>query len=149
MAGEKIDLKLRLSLREGTVYYFSHHTLSSPEPHYFIVVNSDPIKQKVLLLSVVTSQVEKVKLRRKTCLDTVVELGSADFDVLTKPSIVDCNDLKQIPLGVFNSHFAAKKIKYFDKDLPVAFRKALRKAIHAMCATKFGNSYRFCATPNY
>ena len=30
-----IDLKLRLSLREGTVYYFTHHSLTSPEPHYF------------------------------------------------------------------------------------------------------------------
>ena len=130
MAGEKINIKLSLSLREGTVYYFAHHTLTSPEPHYFIVVNSDPLKQKVLLLSVVTSQVEKVKLRRKACLETVVELTPADFDVLTKPSIVDCNDLKEIPLADFNGRFAANKIKYFDKDLPAAFRKALRKAIH-------------------
>lgn len=131
MAGEKIDFKLSLSLREGTVYYFAHHTLSSAEPHYFIVVNSDPIKQKVLLLSVVTSQVEKVKLRRKACLETVVEMTQADFNVLTKPSIVDCNDLKEIPLATFNAQFAANKIKYFDKDLPLVLRKALRKAIHA------------------
>lgn len=131
MAGEKIDTKLSLSLREGTVYYFAHHSLTSTEPHYFIVVNSDPIKQKVLLLSVVTSQIEKVKLRRKACLETVVELTPTDLDLLTKPSIVDCNDLKEIPLADFNSRFAANKIKYFDKDLPAAFRKALRKAIHS------------------
>lgn len=131
MTGEKIDPKLALSLREGTVYYFAHHSLSSPEPHYFIVVNSEPVKQKILLLSVVTSQVAKVKLRRRSCLETLVELYPADFDVLTKPSIVDCNDLKEIPLAVFNEHFVANKIKYFDKDLSVPFRKALRKAIHA------------------
>jgi hypothetical protein len=131
LAEDKIDQKLSLSLREGTVYYFSHHTLTSPDPHYFIVVNSDPLKQKVLLLSVVTSQVEKVKLRRKACLESVVELTSADFDVLTKPSIVDCNDLKEISLAVFNGNFTAKKIKYFAKDLPAPLRKALRKAIHA------------------
>lgn len=131
MGGEKIDLRLRVSLREGTVYYFAHHTLSSPEPHYFIVVNSDPLGQRVLLLSVVTSKVEAVKLRRKSCLETVVEVTPADFDVLTKPSIVDCNDLKEIPLAVFNQHFCARKIKYFDKDLPVPLRKALRKAIRA------------------
>lgn len=131
MAEEKIALKLRLSLREGTVYYFAHHSLTSPEPHYFIVVNSDPLAQKILLLSVVTSQVEKVKLRRKACLETVVEISPADFDVLTKPSIVDCNDLKEIPLANFNAQFAANKIKYFDQDLPPALRRALRKAIHA------------------
>lgn len=131
MAGEKIDLKLRLSLREGTVYYFAHHTLSSPEPHYFIVVNSEPLAQKVLLLSVVTSKVEAVKLRRKACLETVVELTPVDFDVLTKPSIVDCNDLKEIQLARFSADFGANKIKYFDKDLPLPLRKALRKAIRA------------------
>ncbi len=63
MAGENIDLKLRLSLRERTVYYF---------------------------------KVEAVKLRRKACPETVVELTPADFNVLTKASIVDCNDLKEI-----------------------------------------------------
>jgi len=131
LAGEKIDQKLSLSLREGTVYYFAHHTLTSPDPHYFIVVNSDPLKQKVLLLSVVTSQVEKVKLRRRACLETLVEMTAIDFDVLTKSSIVDCNDLKEISLEVFNGNFAAKKIKYFAKDLPAPLRKALRKAIHA------------------
>jgi len=131
VAGGGIDLKLRLSLREGTVYYFTHHTLTSPEPHYFIVVNHDPLTQKLLLLGVVTSKIEKAKLRRKECLETLVEMGENDFDVLTKPSIVDCNDLKEVPLADFNTSFVANEIKYFDKDLPVMLRKALRKAIHA------------------
>jgi hypothetical protein len=131
LAGERIDTKLLLSLREGTVYYFAHHTLSSPEPHYFIVINSDPLAQKVLLLAVVTSQVEKVKLRRKACLETVVELSPAVCDVFKKPSIVDCNDLKEVPLAEFNVRFVRKKIRYFDKDLPAHLRKSLRKAIHA------------------
>lgn len=103
MAGEGIDLKLRLSLREGTVYYFPHHSFSSPEPHYFIVVNSDPLAQKVLLLAVVTLKIEKVKLRRRASPDTLVELAPKDFDLLTKPSIVDCNDLKEVPLADFNA----------------------------------------------
>lgn len=131
MAGEGIDLKLRLSLREGTVYYFPHRSLTSPEPHYFIVVNSDPLAQKVLLLAVVTSQIETVKLRRKACLETLVELAPKEFDVLTKPSIVDCNDLKEVPLTEFNARFMAKRIGYFAKDLPAPLRRALRKAIHA------------------
>jgi hypothetical protein len=131
LAGEKIDTKLRLSLREGTVYYFTHHTITSPEPHYFIVVNQDPLTQKVLLLAVVTSKIEKAKLRRKECLETLVEMDEKSFDVLTKPSIVDCNDLKEIHLTDFNARFAANEIKYFDKDLSAVLRKALRKAIHA------------------
>lgn len=45
-----IDTTLRLTLREGCVYYFVERHLTSPEPHYFIVVNSDPLTQQVLLL---------------------------------------------------------------------------------------------------
>ena len=131
MAGPGIDLKLRLTLREGSVYYFAERHLTSPEPHYFIVVNSDPLAQQVLLLSVVTSRMEYVKLRRKACPETLVEIAPDVFDVLKKPSIVDCNDLKAIPLAEFNARFVRREIRCFDKDLPVALRKALRKAIHA------------------
>jgi hypothetical protein len=126
-----IDLKLRLTLREGSIYYFAERHLTSPEPHYFIVVNSDPLTQRVLLLSVVTSQVDNVKLRRCNCLETLVELTPKMLDVLTKPSIVDCNDLKETSLAEFNARFMRKEISCFDKDLPVALRKALRQAIHA------------------
>jgi len=131
VAGTGIDLKLRLTLREGSVYYFEERHLTSREPHYFIVVNSDPLARQVLLLSVVTSQVEAVKLRRKNCLETLVELTPDNFGVLKEPSIVDCNDLKQVPLAEFNMRFVRKEIKCFDRDLPVPLRKALRKAIHA------------------
>jgi hypothetical protein len=131
LAGGGIDLKLRLTLREGCIYYFPERSLTSPEPHYFIVVNSDPLAQKVLLLSVVTSQVASVKLRRKDCLETLVELAPAVCDVFRKPCIVDCNDLTEVTLAEFNSRFVAQEIRYFDKDLPAPLRRALRKAIHA------------------
>ncbi len=131
MAGAGIDVKLRLSLREGSIYYFTDRSLTSTEPHYFIVINSAPLTQCVLLLCVVTSQVANVKLRRKTCPETLVELSPTLFDVLNKSSIVDCNDLKQVSLIEFNTRFVRKEIRYFDKDLPAALRRALRKAIHA------------------
>lgn len=131
MAGAGIDLTLRLTLREGSIYYFAHRSLTSPEPHYFIVVNADPLGQHVLVLGVVTSQVANVKLRRKACPETLVEISPQAFNVLWKHSIVDCNDLKQVPLAEFNARFVAKEIASFGKDLPAPLRRALRKAIHA------------------
>lgn len=131
MVPPDIDSKLWLTLREGSVYYFTERTLSSALPHYFIVVNADPLAQQLLLLSVVTSKVEEVRRRRADCLDTLVELSPEIFDVLTRPSIVDCNSLKTIPLGEFNARFVRGDIANFPKDLPVALRKALRRAIHA------------------
>ncbi|MFZ1218487.1 MAG: hypothetical protein WAO00_04300 [Chthoniobacterales bacterium] len=126
-----IDSKLRLTLREGSVYYFTERSLTSASPHYFIVVNTEPIAQQLLLLSVVTSKVEEVRRRRADCLDTLVELSPAVFDVLTRPSIVDCNALKTIPLAEFNVRYVRGEIACFGKDLPVALRKALRRSIHA------------------
>ncbi len=130
MAGTRIDTTLRLTLREGCVYYLTERHLTSPEPHYCIVVNSDPLIQQVLLLSVVTSQVESVKFFRRNCPETLVELTPDIFDVLKKPSIVDCNDLVQVPLADFIARYLRKEIKCF-KDLSVALRKQLRQAIHA------------------
>jgi hypothetical protein len=131
LAREDIDFKLRLSLREGTIYYFTDRSLTSSEPHYFIVVNSDPLTQKVVLLSVVTSQIEKVRLRRKLCPETLVELSPSICNVFKKDCIIDCNDLKEVAIGDFNTRFVGQSIRYFDKDLPTPLRKALRKAIHA------------------
>lgn len=131
MAGAPIDTTLRLTLREGSIYYFTDRSLTSAEPHYFIVVNSNPLKQQFLLLSVVTSQIDSVKLRRKACPETLVELDPQNCEALKKPSIVDCNDLKCVPLADFNERYVRKDIRCCDKDLSVNLRKALRKAIHA------------------
>ena len=119
-----------MSLREGSVYYFSDRSLTSPEPHYFIVANADPLRQEVLLLGACSSKVAEVKARRKDFPETIVEIAPQKFDVLKKVSIVDCNDLKQVRLAEFNARFVRKEIEYFDKDLPAVLRNALRKAIH-------------------
>lgn len=131
MAGAGIDTKLRLTLREGSIYYFAERSLTSPEPHYFIVVNSDPLSQKVLLLTVLTSQVDSAKARRKDCPETLVELSPAECGVFKKLSIVDCNDLKEVTLAEFNTRFVRQEIRCFGQDLPAPLRRALRKAIHA------------------
>jgi hypothetical protein len=131
LPAQGIDFKLRVTLREGSVYYFTERLLTSLEPHYFIVVNSDPLSQGLLLLGVVTSKVAKVKQRRRDTPETLVEISPRDFSVLKRDSIVDCNDLKQVQLVEFNVRFVRNQIKYFDKDLPMSIRRALRKAIHA------------------
>jgi hypothetical protein len=126
-----VPIDLRLSLREGSVFYFQERTLSSAEAHFHIVVNN-PLVQQVLLLTVVTSKIEKVRYWRRDCLETLVELAPADLPkILTRPSIVDCNRLIRIPLDEFCERWTRKEINSFDKDLPLFLRRALRKAIHS------------------
>lgn len=126
-----VPLELRFSLREGSIFYFQERKLSSAQPHFHIVVN-DPLSQQVLLFTVVTSKIEKVKFRRRDCLDTLVELGPGDLPtILTAPSIVDCNNLTRITLTEFCERWSRDEIKTFGKDLPTPLRRALRAAIHA------------------
>lgn len=132
MAGGGIDATLKLTLREGSIYYFEERTLTSEQPHYFLVINSEPLSQHVLVLGVVTSKVEETKKRRHDCPECLVELGPAELPgVLKKASIVDCNSPKRVPLAEFNARFVRKEIRCFGKDLPSALRKSLRAAIHA------------------
>ena len=88
----EVPLELRLTLRAGTVYYFQHRELTSPEPHYFIVVNTDPLHDQVLLLAVASSKVANVRERRRQMpAETVVEISPTEYAEFRVPTVVDCN----------------------------------------------------------
>ncbi|MEX1116010.1 MAG: hypothetical protein WEB53_12220 [Akkermansiaceae bacterium] len=81
-----------MSLRQGTVYYMAERNLTSAQPHYFIVVNADPLGDEVLLLTVASSQIDTVKRRcSREPESTVVEINEADYADFTKDSVIDCN----------------------------------------------------------
>jgi hypothetical protein len=90
----EVPFEIRLSLRSGTVYYMEDRALTSVQPHYFIVVNADPLADEVLLLTVASSQIDAVKRRRaKEPVSTVVEISEHDYAEFTKASIIDCNQV--------------------------------------------------------
>jgi hypothetical protein len=91
MSEGKLPLELRLGLRPGSVFYFHARELSSPEPHFFVVINRDPLGQALLLMMVFTSKVDKVRLRNAERPETVVEFGPGDYPVLDRPTAVDGN----------------------------------------------------------
>ncbi len=97
-----IPFDLRLTLRTGTVYYFRHRELSSGEPHYFVVLNADPLSQRVILMSVFTSKVDKQErsiARSGHPKETLIKLGPAEYPELTKESCVNCNKVFTKPLA--------------------------------------------------
>ena len=127
-----IPLELRLGLREGSIYYFQNRAHTSAEPHFHIVVNSDPLGGHVLIFTVVTSKLDSVKHKRRDCLETIVEFGPAELPgILTKPSVVDCNSVTREPLAEFCARWERGEIKTFGADMPPPLRSALRAAIHA------------------
>ncbi len=116
-----------MTLRGGSVYYFADRALFSPEPHYFIVINTRPLEQHLLALLVVTSQVEKVKRWRCGLPDTCVEIGPADYQELSVASIVDCNTVFRRSLRELLEKITARQIGY-KNDVPNVVLDKLRAA---------------------
>lgn len=88
----QIPWEIRVSLRQGTVYYMAERHLTSAQPHYFVVVNANPLGDEVLLMTVASSQIEVVKRRcAREPGSTVVEINETDYADFTKDSVIDCN----------------------------------------------------------
>ena len=70
-----------------------HRSLTSIEPHYFIVLNTDPLGDEAVLLATTFSQIESIKRRRgREPASTVVEIAEADYADFTKDSVIDCSN---------------------------------------------------------
>lgn len=81
-----------------------HRNLSSPLPHYLIVLNVNADADEVVVLSVITSQIEKCRKRaalRGYVAGTLVECSPNDYFPLGKPSMIDCNSCLTAPARLF------------------------------------------------
>lgn len=124
----KLPLELRLGLRSGSVFYFHAPKLSSELPHFFVVLNCDPLGQEILLLTVFTSQIEKVRIRNRERLHTVVEFGPADYAPLDRPTAVDGNVILRRNLGEMID-LAERKQMAYHPDLPADLFNRIRAAV--------------------
>lgn len=125
----QVPLEIRLSLRQGTVYYMAERHLTSTEPHYFVVVNADPLGDQILLLTVASSQIDKVKRRcAKEPSSTVVEIKEMDYVDFTKDSIIDCNRVFTKSLADLCSQWQRKEIVP-KQDMPKAILEQLKQGI--------------------
>jgi hypothetical protein len=107
----EIPLNLRLSLKAGSVYYFVDREITSPEPHYFVVLNKNPIRNEILILAIVTSNIDRIRRLRLTAPQTIVEFGRSEYRPLTLASIVDGNDLLEKDLSDFAERWERREIK--------------------------------------
>ena len=88
------DIQLKTTIRAGSVYRFISEDFSSREPHWFIVANINPLNDTLILLTCITSKVDKRKehaFNSGLSPDTLVEIGPDDYNELELPSIIDCN----------------------------------------------------------
>ena len=128
--GDSLPWELKLTLRRGCIYHYQDRTLSSGEPHYFIVINADPLGQQTLLLTIASSQVEKVKKRRTNLPpETLIEILPSDCEAFTKKSIVDCNKVFTKSLAELSDLHQKRALKE-KGNLPAKLLEKLITALH-------------------
>jgi len=130
MPPEKLPLELKLGLRAGSVFYFQARELTSAEPHFFVVINRDPLGKELLLLTVLTSQIEKVRLRNRERPQTVVEFGPADYAPLSCPTAIDGNVVHRRTLAEMADLVRRKQLRYHP-DLSAGLFARIRAAVLA------------------
>ncbi len=131
MDSPALPFELRLSLRRGTVYYFQHRELLSEASHYFVVMNGDPLRDTVLLLAVASSQMDKIRERRRNLpAETLVEVAPHEYEGFTKNTMIDCNQVFELDRAELVSRFQAKSIRSHP-DLPLDILNRVRDGILA------------------
>jgi hypothetical protein len=94
------EIRIKSTIRSGSVYYFPEESFSSEEPHFFIVLNHSPVDDAVLLLVCSSSRTDAVKRRRRDLPpETLVELRKDEYTDFTEDSIVDCNNVIKRTMG--------------------------------------------------
>ena len=109
---------LRLTLRPGNVFYFQDRNLTSRLAHYFIVINNNPYTDEFLILTVASSKINACKSRRKKfpkC--TLVEVDPQEYQVFSKKSIIDCNNIFRRSLDELLEKLNTNQVKE-QNDIP-------------------------------
>jgi hypothetical protein len=125
---EPIPLELRLGLRAGSVFYFQSRELTSAEPHFFVVVNRDPISAKRVLLTIVTSNVNAVRKRNRDRPETFLEISPGEYEDLALHSAIDCNVVIEKPLSELVGMVRRREVRYH-RDLPAPIFSKLKAAV--------------------
>ncbi len=123
------EVKIKGTLKSGSVYYFEDDSLTSAEPHYFIVLNQNPSDDLLLLLVCSSSQITKVKIRNaNNPPSTLVELSPKDYSDFTRNSIIDCNRVFPRSLNELIKKLAEGKLK-IKADLSSPIVAILRQGV--------------------
>jgi len=127
---ERLPLELRVGLRAGSVYYFRSRELTSERPHFFIVVNRDPIGSQLLLLTIVTSNVADARTRNRNRLQTIVEITPEEYREFKVHLVVDCNVVLEKPLSELSGMVRRNEVRYHC-DLPAEIFAKIKTAVLA------------------
>lgn len=115
------DQLRKLVLRCGSLLYGHITDITSTEPHYLILLNNNPQDDDAFALVVASSKVERVSyIRKRYGEDTVVEIAAGVESFLSKPTYINCNDVKPLPIAYIRSKYNNKELKCKDATVSKA-----------------------------
>ncbi len=124
------EIVINSTIKPGSVYYFPEDSFQSSEPHYFIVVNKDPVENTVILLVCASSQISKVRKRRGLCpTNTLVEITPAEYTSFTCNSIIDCNSVLETSKSQLVDKLSQNKLQIMISEMDVSLVILLRQGI--------------------
>lgn len=108
------EIRIKATIKPGAVYYFPEVSFSSPDPHYFIVLNNDPVSTNVVILVCSTSKIEKVEKRIShygISKETIVKISKDAYACFTKDSVINCNDVRSKSIDEIIEKLESGKLK--------------------------------------
>lgn len=125
------EVAIQASIKPGSVYYFPHEALTSPESHFFVVINTNPFTEKVVLLVCASSKIETVKRRnRNNPPETVVEIRRDQYSDFTCDSVFDCNSVFPQSVEVLIERLSSNRLK-LKAEMGVELVEQLRRGVLA------------------
>lgn len=112
-------------LEQGMVLYVAHPQIAGGNPHYWVVLNKEIDESDPVLYLVATSKIDKVKSYCKKVnpklLNALVCLNAEEEALLTKDTVLNCNEVNPISLRQLNK----LEVKYKGKLKEETIRKVI------------------------
>ena len=122
-------VKIRATITTGSVYYFTTEKFISKDPHYFIVLNRNPVTDTIVVLVCIQSDKDNVKRIRDGCpKETLVEITPAQYSELKWDSIIDCNYILEISIDQMVAKLSEGTLK-LKKELTADIVECLKKGV--------------------
>ncbi|MFC1612340.1 hypothetical protein ACFL29_00630 [Patescibacteria group bacterium] len=125
------EKKIKSRIQEGSVFYFSDDRFTKDIPHYYVVLNKNPLKDIILILIFATTfdtnrfmQIENSPYPQ----NTYITLTSKECSILKKPSLFDCNFVLETNVGEIISKFSSGQLK-ISGEIDVAILDKLRLGV--------------------
>lgn len=123
------EVAIKATIKPGSVYYFPHDSFHSTDPHYFVVINIDPINERVILLVCASSKISKIKARYTNCpVDALVKISPSQYPDFKVNSIFDCNQVIEETIDQLIERLLNKRLK-LKAEMDIRLVERLRKGV--------------------